>query len=631
MDSLKPVVPAPVQLKMWHAPARVVRARVELSGLTVRLELLEGTSDSLISCLRVADVETTPEDRYAFPIRYLPRLLMVSGLELDAEREIVPLWRLLTDPSDRAAALEVVAGSLRASWVGASGRAYDELIPAGLASALLALEVPFVATPEAWERLGDKAAGPVIAGVASETLDGWVEIVAARPQIVETCDRVRGLFRVADTRFGIPAAYAADLDAAPGFQWVGRRPSAPTAPPALPAVPVELSDHAAADLRGLVGRLATSGTQVVAWDSGLGRRVFVLAALDALEAWPVTVVCPPALLWVWARHAQLLGRTWSLRDPGADCVLVPVSQVPSGPLPDTQTLIVDEVTAPLPAAARTALAGAAPRFDVRVGLTSTWPEDPSAQVGALALLHPAEFDFTGPVSHRYVGDWRRRLEEHCAPYLSMRRRDDPATVAARELFRASTVIRVDATDEQRASFAALAHNQQQGPDISLSRAREIAAVGTGSTLSPKAAAVAERVRAAHAGGVRRVAVLGLAAARPLLSGLLRPAAMVDDPAQLSDRGADRPAVLWVPVETLPLPDLRTFDEVLVMDYPPSMGVVADAVGPAIGGVGAGQTTVVHLTGGPDDGWVELAIRRTETGSRAGPSPLEAAGILATLR
>jgi hypothetical protein len=63
-----------------------------------------------------------------------------------------------------------------------------------------------------------------------------------------------------------------------------------------------------------------------------------------------------------------------------------------------------------------------------------------------------------------------------------------------------------------------------------------------------------------------------------------------------------------------LPDLRWFDEVIVVDYPWSFAALDAAVGAPTSDHGPLQVTCLHLTGSVDDRLAVLAARRRELGA-----------------
>ena len=178
------------------------------------------------------------------------------------------------------------------------------------------------------------------------------------------------------THFGLSLAARDALAAAQSGLVIDPMPPLEVPPPTPPAL--DLSGHALTDLEDLARDLSAYQAQVVCWESGLGRRVFALAAIDRLDAWPTLIVTSPAQLWAWQRHLDLMGRTHSLRHTDADAHLVTYHDVIyRRSLPATPSIIFDQLSSDEAQPAYPSLRRLAGLRDTfRLSVESDWPDEP---------------------------------------------------------------------------------------------------------------------------------------------------------------------------------------------------------------------------------------------------------------
>jgi hypothetical protein len=620
-----------MQLRLgFDAPAAPVTVDMLLSGLTI---LVESPPDRLGDTRAAiaasgARVEPHVSGGLVVPVADIARLARLGEhVTVRVDALLSPLWELATHPPvDGLPATLDPAGDrdLVLRWRSAD-RGHLADIAAAAAPALLACELPFVAGPASWEHLRASSRLPVRAGVARLNLDGFIEIASSKPQLAEAAP-LPGLFRLDDTHFGVAAAHYDAVRSAAGFTWTGPEPVAEPGPALLPPLPAALSAHALTDLRHFTDQLAAHRAAAVVWDPGLGRRIITLAALAALDAWPALVVTSPSHLWVWQRHAALVGRTASVHRDATDVRVVTYRDLARGAaFSDPAAVVFDDPFddgAVDPLARRACHRLDAVRDAYRVAVCSQWPDDdPAAQVRLMALLRPREFRDDIDLAWRYPLRPRERAAEHVAAYLTRRRADDPGRDPTE--FRRVTVRTVTLPADLAAAAAVLVDAAVDADDdpAALAELCDLVDVGTGSSTSPKLAAALEVVAAAAAAG-RRVAVLTrsrrfasifrvLAAAhRPKVVDATQSAVLLDP--------AEAPVV--VAVFALHLPDVRSFDEVVVVDYPWSLDVLDNAVG-APSAQGPSCVTVVHAAGTVDDRVVVLGSLRSE-GTLGGHFPTE---------
>jgi hypothetical protein len=461
------------------------------------------------------------------------------------------------------------------------------------------MEAPFVATSAAWDRLDHLVRLPAIVARAELNLDGYLEITATRPQLVEASP-LTGLFRIDGTRFGLPLAAASQLASQAGFV-LEPLPPFDTIPDRTPQI--ELSEHALVDLDHLVTGLAHYGARVICWESGLGRRIVALAAIERLDAWPALICTPPSGLWAWQRHLDLLGHSYALGPSAADVELTTYTQLGHNrSTPSVLSIVFDSPNSDPARANAPALRRLASRRDtLRIAIESTWPESLEEQVAIMELLRPGEFRSDVPLNLRYPPDSDEHAREHIAYYLSLRSLSD--SDSAPSPFRRSSTKVVELSESQdRAIDEAAERLADRPPATALSELLDLVTAGPPHAISPKITAALTLVHETK-GSVAVVTRSKRAAG--MLKNMLRPRlSTILEPSMLAP--AIPEGVYIVRVDHV-WPDLRAFDHVIVLDYPFSLATLDGAVGAAAEPGPA--TTVIHANGSIDDRLVVLATRR----------------------
>lgn len=609
----------PVQLRLgFSTPDAPVALHLTLSGLRVVVE----ASDQQMAWTYLEQAGANPTrgpQGLSFAAASFDRIgSLPDQVTVTADRNLAALLLLVMNPSDGARPAELSCEGRSGLWLRWFDGTFDhnEPVPAAAAGVLLTCDLPFVATPAAFEALRASSSLPVLLGKAHVNHDGFVEIVTSKPQMVEVAP-LPGLFRVDDTRFGMALPHADALARTPGFAWASGAPMLDRGPTVLPTLPMPLSAHVASDLRRLVDALAAYGAQAVVWGSGLGRRVFALSAVDTLDAWPLLVVCTPATVWAWQRHMELFGRTTSLTHDDADAHLVTYEElVDSRPRTNPQTVILDDIGAP-GVLNRSTLA-ALRRLDsmpdtYRLAISSQWPADPASVVEVMSVLRPAEFAPGVPLAARYPGDAQARLTAHVRAYIAARSADAPGNDP--RPFRRSAVVKLTSTPAQRKAVEdAVRRHGDSAPAALLVEALEVASAGPSLALSPKIAAVAERAQAALDAGRRVAIVTRHRRTATLVRGMVRAHDTVSvEASAAADQGVPRARLAVIRFDR-ELPDLRWFDDILVVDFPWSWAVLDAAVGSPVEQEGPGNVTVFHLNASIDDRLAMLAARRKQLGS-----------------
>lgn len=595
------------QLRLSFAPTPPSRLVLDLAGLTVLVNA-NCPDAELFSYLAALDLdpEFRPGVGVSISIRRLPDLAALNVHTVTSE-VLRPVFQLVTDapPINLPAVLEVDRESYALSWESATGIAYDERLTQDAAAVLGFVDVPLVATDEVWEHID--ASLPALGPQGRARLDehGYIVITTAKPQLVEA-STLPGLFKLSNTEFGLAAAYADALDRETAIRWATPPPRRNQPSLTTPAH-LALAPHIAADLPALVADLESYNAKAIVWDSGLGRRVLVLAALEMLEAFPATVVCAPHSIWLWRRHAELTGRTCGLLSEHSDLQLVTYHDIGRRRI-EPQALVFDDVDSDEAHDAWVTLR----RLDhlrdaVRIALAGQWPDDPDAAMRLLSVLRPNEFRTDVRAAERYPIDPHRRLMEHAEVYLARRSRLGTPDLRA---FRRSSVRVVDTSDAQRRAIAAAStHFESKDPSAVLAEILEVVSAGPDDSMGPKLSVAVQLVRDAAASGRSVVVVTRHRRTAQLVKALLRPAScsVLESPSPMAE-------IPKVPVAVLRfdnlLPDLTNFDVVVVLDYPWSLGVLDHAVGSGADQNGP-DVIVVHATGSTDDRLALLAARRVE--------------------
>jgi hypothetical protein len=611
----------PLQLPLQFGdPSRSVLT-LSCTGLTVLAEAPPGAHEDVLGALRHLGItpEVDAHDTIRFPLRQLPLLSKGhSLLRLRPDDTIGPLLELLTTiGSDSPPAVVDLdpTGDLVLTWSDRDGN-WERTLDRRAAGTLVAAGVSFVATPPAWNVLREAKVLPEFVATARAGLDGFLEVTATLPQLVEGAP-IPGLFRISPTQFGVPSRYYDQLRATPGFRWHGPPPTRASLTHGLALPPIELSVHHQTDLREVVERLEIDEALVLVWQSGLGRRIMALAAVEALENWPCLVVCTPASVWSWQRHVELLGRSSAITHSRADVRIMTYQDLARGLRPPSPAAIIldeilsDEARHPAARAALTRLSGLA--GVPRLAVCDEWVDDPAEALAVLSLLRPHEFDPSVPLAQRYPSPAERRALEHIESYLSRRLSSDPDSGDVSG-FHHSGVRVLRPRDAQLRLLEEARWQAASQPQRALAEMLEMVSAGPTSMLSPKVATAARMAQHAHA-GQRRVAVITRhARTAALIRSTLRPT-----PCLVHEGDGPVPEGPLVIIRYDRAPgDVRWADEVIVVDYPWSSTSIDQAVGSA-GTRGARRVTVLHLAGTIDDRLALLAARRRELGSVADPT------------
>lgn len=623
----------PVQLRIgFSSPNKPQTLYLQLSGLLVLVEPDDANYDLAAEYLVAAGIPATidPGKGLHFPVKHLSSLSSLPNqVFLSADRLLAPLVELVQNPSaDNLPATLILdpSGSLQISWFDGSLNHEEDFMPEASA-ALLNAEIPFVATSETWDALKEHCRLPLLAGRARVNLDGFIEISATKPQLVETSP-LPALFKLDDTHFGMPLDHASSLDRDHSFAWEGHRPSLESSfslPSSLPESILKRSE----DLKDVLHSLSAQRAAVLAWDSGLGRRVFALAAVESLDAFPLLIVTSPSSLWAWERHLDLFGRTYALSHDRSDVHIItyrdlaarPVLSSPSAIIFDRLSKAVEHL--PETTSALHKLDGLLDAY--RIACEDSFPSKPDDAIHVMSILRPGEFRSDVPIVQRYPINPSQRAQEHIDAYMV--RRGNGLEKSAKFDFKRSTVLALQPTEAQEVAFEQ-ALSRPRDPADMLAEMLSITSSGPAHATSPKVVAAA--AQAQRAAQERRPIVLLTRHQRTsqLLKAMLRPLPVV-----CAEPG--EPISPSSPITVLrydsDLPSLKAFQDVVVIDYPWSSDILERAIGSAQEQSWPQKVTCLHLENTIDDRVAVLAARRRERSAvldgTAPPSAEELAYLL----
>jgi hypothetical protein len=494
MDS--PTGPAGLRRRLsFAATPEAIACSAYLTGLLVAIDTDANRRAELAGVLATVgiDADAHPHHGFTFPISRLYRAAdLPSSVTVDVDVELEVLWQLAlrygSGKLDGPATLQVSAGRPLLRWESADGGDDVEgVLTTEAAGALLHSQLPFIASAEAWEAVATLTRMPLQAATLRQHRDGYVEIRAMRPQQVESAP-IPGLWRIDQTTYGAPLPYAPRLSAVDGLRWEEPAPE-PAATIVLPRrIAEQLDGHVADGARHLAQLVRDHGSAVVAWPSGLGRRVAALAALDAVDSLPVQILAPRWAVWSWVASLTALG----LADDEQARVVTWDAVAAGAALHATPSFIVDDFTSAA-ALAATATLRRLETFDgvARIGVCAQWPADVPTLLQAMHLVRPGEFPETGGGMLRYPLWPTRRATEHADAY----RIPLPPLSAGRPYRRRFDVRTVELSALQRRHLDELITRYRAGDsDVSVETLREATSAGTAQALSAKVSQVAGAAR-----------------------------------------------------------------------------------------------------------------------------------------
>ncbi len=572
-----------------------------LSGLNVYMKPRSTTAAALHQ-LRETGIEASSEKAgIRIHVKDLPRIAASPLFELACEEPLDIIWELTKNPPVEDAPVVVTIdspGTLNLSWPSEKFE-HNEPFPTAASAALIAAGIPVVAHPEAWSKLAGSTTIPLPLAHARISVERYVELTAPAPhQLIAS--GLPALFQAGEARYGVPLAHADKVRRTHGILWSGPIPADEPRPKRPERAGYRLSPHAEEDLERLAEDVGRTFGSAVCWSSGLGRRVFALAAIDRLEGWPCTVVTTPQQIWVWHRIAGMFNRTVASTHARADIRILLYEHV--GRRPDSPaSLIFDEVDSILaedPKSLRNTQSYDGLLDPYRIALSRELPSEPQHLKDMLTLVRPSEFRRGVPYMALYPDDPDRRLREHADCYLSVRTGADTPQSG----FPSSGTLVTRPTSEMRLLLEEILAEDRE-PAAKASEAMALVSHGTGTLLSPKIPVAVGKAREAASEGRSIAIVSNSSSTLDLIAGM---AGELD--------GVE----LVLAVRSAP-PNLKKFNRVLFVDYPASFAYIDEAIG-RLGQPGCPRNAdIIHMRGTTDDRIARIAAIRHESADILDPN------------
>lgn len=615
-----------VQMRLlFEAPAQEVELNVSIFGSIVFAEYPHDSEPAVLAHLTAAGIssEAEPSGGVKFSVRQLPLFSRLSEhVKIWPSKDVRPLLELSIYPPsvDSPASVSISEDAAEITWFdGEDQRSY--ILEDSAITALVASELPFLASPEAWNYITKATSLPPLAGRCVINEDDFCEVAIVRQQLAEAAN-IPGMFRIDSQFYGVAKHFAELLTSQSGFRW--ERPPPESADMTFetpkgfgPAGPVfaKIAQH-----------LSERRTAIFDWQSPASKRLAAAGAAALLEETPILVICDPPSLWVWSKYFRSMGCSVSLQSTSTDVRLITYHDVAAGTkLQSPSTIVFDSLTSER--------AEKCYRFDglvdtTRIGIVDEWPENPAEVIEVMSVLRPAEFDPTVPLSSRYVNPPSENLHRHISAYqVRLGDRDALQLLEShRQRFSVKQSSVRQETSEEMAAKARVANSSEDVAELC-----EMLDFGTDYTTSAKMGSLLEVLADKKDAG--RVAVLtdspGVKSMLPIL--LLPRTCSVWD-----GEGSYDPVDVVIVAARNP-PPLQNFDEVIVASHPPSMSSLESAVCSPDSGPEPAEVILLHSINSLDDRRALLAAQRAEnilaplTASSEAWSPEEVSYLLRRFR
>jgi hypothetical protein len=601
-----------VQLRLGFSAACVpFTLRLRLEGLFVIADVTGVVASIAQNHLASSGLPTTSYGLdLKFPVSLLPEAAALDAVvDVYPDESLTTLWELITHPPAAGTPLELSlenGKNLLLAWESTSMNLH-EYLPAHAAPAFLSLDYPFIAHPDAFEVLRATCNLPVLIGKAQFNHDGFIELSTAKPQLAATAP-IRGLFRMTPTLFGVPGPYATDVTNAPGIVW--EVPPPEQTPATLKPIAVALSQHAQQELNDFAALAHSTNARVIMWPSGHGRRFFALAAACSLSRLPITVVCEPSHVWLWQRHAQLVGFPSGVSS-AATIRIMTYEQLAAGTKMDADTIIFDDLPERMIKDPQTSQAiGRITSSALRIALGESWPTTTAEQARILCAVRPEEFTTVVPVASRYVPVASEHFAEHVACYLSVREGEDRNA----NQFKESNVVVCQPSKELAQQMREVSRSSASFP-VRVTDLLELTSCGSGVEISSKIGTAFTLAKAARTKGQTVAVITRFDRTAALLESLLAPEFLVKD-FRGQPRNAQVTGKASVVVYDKEIPYVTNIDNVIIVDYPWSAAVIDDAVGSAGWTSGTKSVSVIHMENTIDDQLAVMSAKRRDSRASA---------------
>ena len=548
----------------------------------------------------VAPQELRSHIKYITKIKSLPERVTIIP-----ETDSFVLFKLAVSPPINSIPANVNAhnGILEVSWFDGN---FNQNHPLNFpyCAALLESDIPFVASEHSWELISNNSRLPIVAGKAKLNYDGFIEIYTSKPQLIDASP-LKGLFRIDDSRFGLPIKYAEILNNLPGFSWEGPMLSDKETVVAE-TLNIQLSDSLRLDLESIIPLITQNKSLAISRPSGAGRRILALTSLLYSKSYPILIVCPPSNIWVWQRHCDLIGLEHSVARVESDVTIVTYRDFAAGAkIPRLQSVIYDDLAGNEAFAASKSLKRLDAYQDIiRISVDSKWPEDYSSQIRLLSVIKPTEFGEDLPFSYRYSSN--QRYLEHSSIYVS----NNQNAITASTLFKRSSVSNLTLSDDQIESISTILENTVLEPTAALLQLIEVTTSGPPQSISPKVNSASEDARKYLKRGYSVAILCRSSRTGTLVRSLLRPLNVIISE---GDRLAPVKGQAQIIYFNETIPPLFNFDVVLVLDYPWNSASLEASLGNASADNGPKLVRMYHISESIDDRLSLLAARRRELG------------------
>ena len=587
-----------------------LRAKLSLKGLVVTLESEELKSLEQYLSNQQFLLNTSLIGKLSFMVSRLEDFLgAASSVELILSQELVTLAKLVEYKGSETKPAYITMDSpldLNISF-SRQGVMLNEHLSVEMLPAFMSLEVPYLASNNLLEVIRSNTTYPYTIGRAYKDMDDFLRIDALSPQLLIEA-KLPGLFKLNETTFGLASSYQAELESIKGIIIEYKELESKFATKI--SLPYELSEHSSNSLYEFEKKLIVNKSQVVVWEKGLGRRVFCLATMESFENYPLLIISQASGVWAWKRHIAMIGREGSLSNSELDIQIVTYDDIKRGVnVNSPRAIIFDDVNI---VAKDSELLQALKIMDgvmdaYRIGCCSSFPEDLEEINNIMSIVKPMEFTTRLSLVERYPLNPELSFKQHLQPYIL--RGEQGLSSKLLKDFKRSTVEVVEFDDNFRKKVIGQSFNQELSFDL-LTKIMEMISAGTDEVISPKMVKVCELVSNIKKEGFSKTIICTrFAKTQRGLSMLL--SSMEPELLNIeSYKGRANKELAILKFDEV-LPNLREYENVIIVDYPWSLGVIEDAVGSSENQDGSRYVSLIHLRGSVDDRLSIFAARRTE--------------------
>ena len=484
---------------------------------------------------------------------------------------------------------------------------YNEYLSIDFLPAFLSFEVPYTGSTQLLNVVKELTNFPYLVGHAMRDIDGFLRIEALSPQLLIE-EKLPGLFRVDDKTYGLANSYQNELESVRGIV-IDYKMQEESLTDSI-NLPYELTKHSEEMLASFEERLLKNKSQVVVWGKGLGRRVFSLSVMEALKNYPLLIVTQSSGIWAWKRHIDMIGRKGSITSQELEIQIVTYEDIRRGvSILSPRAIIFDDIDAIAgDASMLTALKIMDGVMDAyRIGCCSKLSESTQVVRDIMSIVKPFEFEREMPLVDRYPLNPELAFKQHTQPYIL--RADYGLETVSQGNFKRSTVEVVECSAEFMEKLNGISEREEISFDL-MSKLMETMSAGTDDFISPKISRVCELVHKNNEEGeMDTIICTRFTKSQRILEMILGEySPRVLTVGNFSSKEKMNLAILKFDEI---LPDLSKYKNVIILDYPWSLGVIDKAVGSSDSLEGSHSVSLIHLRGSIDDRLSIFAARRTE--------------------